>query len=275
MIVDVSQKLSTDKFGRNSEGRYVARYLRIDVFEQQAVAGMYAEFAAMGFADNLDVIYNEYCSDMEYVTVIGSDTTKVDPKTGAAYVKNYIDPENAQGYTKTTVEYAGWLDMVNGKGGNNGTANNFGIRVNHNTAITEFTDHCGTPLEGTQLLTLTGWFVANGGVEKYVWSADGGKTWHDVEFYINSSAGPAGDAHLQQLEETGAVITDLAATKQNCVFQGSAGKGAATSGIAANLKDYAGKKVDVTFAAVPKADTDSLCLLIQVVGVQVPVIEAE
>ena len=273
VIVDVSQKLAATKFGRNGEGRYVAKYLRVDVFEQTTGVGMYAEFAAMGFADNLEVIYKELCSDMEYVTVIGSTTSKIDPATGATYVKTYVKPES--GYTLSDVEYAGWLDMVNGKGGNKGTNSHFGIRVNHNTAITEFSDHCGTTLEGTQLLTLTGWFVANGGVEKYVWSADGGKTWHDVEYYKNNGVGAAGQAHLDQLIATGATITDVNATKQNAMFQGGAGGGANTAGIAANLSEYAGLKVDVTFAAVPKDDPDGLCLLIQVTGVQVPEAVAE
>ena len=273
VIVDVSQKLAATKFGKNSEGRYVAKYLRVDVFEQKSGSGMYAEFAAMGFADNLDVIYKEICGDMDYVTVIGSSTTKVDPTTGAAFVKTYIKEES--GYTKSSVEYAGWIDMINGMGGNKGTANKTSIRVNHTIATPEFSDHCGTTLADTQLLTLAGWFVANGGVEKYVWSADGGKTWHDASLYLRTGFDPAGAAHLEQLAAVGAVISDENATKANCIFQGSAGKGAQTGGIAADLADYAGKKVDVTFAAVPKNDPNGLCLIIQIVGVQVPVIEAE
>ena len=273
VIVDVSKKLASNKFGTNDEGRYVAKYLRVDVFEQKTGTGMYAEFAAMGFADNLEVIYKEICAGMDYVTVVGDSTTNVNPATGATYVKTYIHPESE--YTQSSVEFAGWIDMINGMGGNKGTAKNTGIRTNHTIATPEFSDHCGTPLEGTQLLTLTGWCVVNGGVEKYVWSADGGKTWHEAEFYINNGAGAAGSAHLEQLTATGAVITNESATKSNSLFQGTAGGGANTSGIAANLKDYAGKKVDVTFAAVPKDDPDGLCILIQVTGVQVPVIEAE
>ena len=210
---------------------------------------------------------------MDYVTVIGSSTTNVDPATGTTFVKTYIKEES--GYTKSSVEYAGWIDMINGMGGNKGTAKNTGIRTNHTIVTPEFSDHCGTTLAGTQLLTLSGWFVANGGVEKYVWSADGGKTWHDASLHIRTGFDPAGAAHLDQLSATGATISDENATKANCVFQGSAGKGAQTSGIAADLADYSGKRVDVTFAAVPKNDPNGLCLIIQIVGVQVPVIEAE
>ncbi len=274
VIVDVSQKLLPTMFGRNGEGRYVAKYLRVDVFEQKASEGMYAEFAAMGFADNLDVIYKEICSDMEFVTVVGSSTQKIDPTTGEAYVKTYIDPTNAQGYTKSSVEFAGYIDMVNGMGGNKGTEKAIRSGINSTKAVFEFSDHCGTTLEGTQLLTFSGWVVVNGGIEKYVWSADGGKTWNDVQFHINQGFANAGDTHLQQLEAIGAVITDRDSTIKKALFQGGEGGGATTAGLAANLSDYAGQKVNVTFAAVPKTDTDGLCIMLNVTGVYVPVIEA-
>ena len=273
LIIDVSQKLKSSVFGKNSDGKYVAKYLRVDVFEQTAKEGMYAEFSAMGFADNLDVIYKEFCSDMKYVTVIGSSTAKIDPSTGETYVKTYIDPTNEQGYTKSSVEFAGYIDMVNGMGANRGTNKSLRVGFNHTTSVYEFSDHCGTTLEGTQKITFSGWLVLNGGVEKYVWSADGGKTWHDVEFHIQQGFTNGSDAHLNQLTATGAVVTDKNATLKNACFQGGEGGGASTAGLAANLKDYAGQKVDVTFAAVPKNDPNGLCILLDVVGVQVPVLE--
>ncbi len=269
-IVDVSTKLAATKFARNTEGRYAAKYLRIDVFDAAPSQGMYVDIAAAGFADNLDVIYKEICSDMKYVTVIGNSTQDIDPSTGVPYVKSYIDPTNAQGYTKSTVEFAGYVDMINGMGGSKGTAKSIRSGINHTKAVFEFSDHCGTTLEGTQLLTFTGWLVVNGGFEKIVWSADGGKTWHDVEFYKNQGFGAGSDAHLEQLINTGAAVNDQTASLQKVTFQGGEGKGVGTAGLAANLKDYAGQKVDVTFAAVPKTDTDGLCVLVHVVGVQVP-----
>ena len=273
VIVDVSQKLDATKFGRNSEGRYLAKYLRIDVFDAAPSAGMYVDIAKAGFADNLDVIYKEICSDMEFVTVVGTNTEKIDPATGKTYIKNYIDPTNAQGYTKSDVEFAGYVDMINGMGGNKGTNKSIRSGINHTNSVFEFADHCGTTLEGTQLLTFSGWLVVNGGFDKIVWSADGGKTWHDTEFYINQGFGKGADAHFEQLLATGATVNDKTASLNKVVFQGSEGKGADTSGIAANLANYAGQKVDVTFAAVPTTDPDGLCVLIHVTGVQVPAAE--
>ena len=269
-IVDVSTKLAVTKFSRNSEGRYLAKYLRIDVFDTAPSEGMYVDIATAGFADNLDVIYKEICADMEFVTVIGNSTQNIDPATGETYVKSYIDPTNAQGYTKSTVEFAGYVDMINGKGGSNGTAKSIRQGINSTKATYEFADHSGTTLEGTQLLTYTGWLVVNGGFDKIVWSADGGKTWHDTEFYLNQGFGQGASAHLEQLTATGAVVADQTATLKKVTFQGAEGGGTTTAGVAANLAEYAGQKVNVTFAAVPTTDPDTLCILAHIIGVQVP-----
>ena len=270
VIVDVSQKLAVTKFCKNTEGRYLAKYLRIDVFDAAPSEGMYVDIATAGFADNLDVIYKEICSDMDYVTVVGSSSQKVDPATGEVYVKSYIDPTNTQGYTKSDVEFAGYVDMVNGMGGSKGTAKSIRKAINSTVSTFEFADHSGTTLEGTQLLTFTGWLVVNGGFEKIVWSADGGKTWHDVEFYLNQGFGAGADAHFKQLTDIGAVVTDKSASLQKVTFQGGEGGGINTAGLAANLAEYAGQKVNVTFAAVPTTDTDGLCILLHVTGIQVP-----
>jgi hypothetical protein len=207
---------------------------------------------------------------MEFVTVIGNKTMNVNPSTGESYVKSYIDPSNAQGYTQSDVEFAGYVDMVNGMGGNKGTNKSIRASINHTKDVLEFADHSGTTLEGTQLLTYTGWLVVNGGFDKIVWSADGGKTWHDTEFYINQGFGKGADAHFDQLLATGATVNDKTASLNKVVFQGSEGGGVKTPGVAANLAEYAGQKVNVTFAAVPTTDPDGLCILLHVTGVSVP-----
>ena len=52
-------------------------------------------------------------------------------------------------------------------------------------------------------------------------------------------------------------------------FQSGVGAGANVSGYAADLSEYVGQKVNVTFAAVPKADPDSLCLILHVTDITV------
>ena len=67
----------------------------------------------------------------------------------------------------------------------------------------------------------------------------------------------------------GHTVIDEATTKVNVGFQGSPGSGEQVRGIAADLSEYAGQVVNVTLAAVPKAEPDSLCVIIHVKGVTV------
>ena len=265
IIIDVSLKLKATTFNKNDEGRYIAKYLRIDFFEQTAAEGMYIDIAAAGFADNLGVIYEEICSDMDYVHVVGDSTNKIDPSTGATFVPTYVSKDS--GYSISDVEYAAWVDYINRVSSSSSAHND--------KNVVEKACTNGSTMDGTQLLSITGWAVADGGIEKYVWSADGGKTWNDVVLYKMSALSAGNDAYFKSYgdiktytdPETGEKIvpqvTDKEASKANCSFQGS-------GGIAADLSDYAGKKVNVTFAAVPKADTDSLCIIVHITGVNVP-----
>ena len=59
-------------------------------------------------------------------------------------------------------------------------------------------------------------------------------------------------------------------TKATVSFQGTVGAGAEIGGgISADLSLCAGQTVNFTFAAVPKNATDTLCVLIHLVGVEV------
>ena len=269
VIVDVSKKLSYKTFNTNDEGRYIAKYLRVDLFNMAPADGMYVDISAIGFADNLNVIYEDICADMDYVTVVGSSSSKVDPATGETYVKTYVHPES--GYTISDVEYASWIDYINGKSGSGGAHND--------KNVTEKACPNGTTVTDTNIVYISGWAIADGGIEKYVWSADGGKTWNDVILYNMSALSNAGSNHFNSYKDikkytdaaTGETISptvaDKEASKVNSVFASD------SKGIAADLSDFAGQTVDVTFAAVPKADTQSLCLLVQVTGVKVPAAE--
>ena len=68
----------------------------------------------------------------------------------------------------------------------NGTGQNFGPR-GYVTQILSATNIFGASydagdrnINGDYTVKLTGYCAVDGGVEKYVWSADGGKTWHDM-----------------------------------------------------------------------------------------------
>ena len=63
--------------------------------------------------------------------------------------------------------------------------------------------------------------------------------------------------------------TDFSLNLEKSSYQGSLTGPDDANGIAADLSAYAGQTVDVTFAAVPASDTDSLCILLHIVGIKV------
>ena len=102
-------------------------------------------------------------------------------------------------------------------------------------------------------IDISGWCVANGGVLKYVWSADNGLTWNDC-------VGTAGDAYqglLDEAKKRGVDITDEESSKNNSAFQGP--------GLTIDLSGYAGAEqpLSILFCAVPVAEENSVCLLFQ------------
>ena len=118
-------------------------------------------------------------------------------------------------------------------------------------------------------LALAGWAVAKGGVEKYMWSADGGKTWNECFLYnrdgFSDVTGNAGiyNSAKQFFSSTG---YDVGTHPDKIVFQGTEG---APSGICADLAEFAGQTVDVVFALVPNEDSDGLCIMAVIQNVQV------
>jgi hypothetical protein len=179
--------------------------------------------------------------------------------------KGCIDPSS--GYRESSLVYGCSLDMINGKGENG--ANNFGGRGgNSTTGVDNF--YYEIDAVGGRYLIFTGWTVVDGGVEKYVWSADGGKTWQDAEGY--NCQGPtsgAGQAHYNAIKSKVGDHTFSEGTPVNSTYGGAAGAGANVSGLAADLSAYAGQTVEVIFAAVPAAEENTLCLIARVTNVNV------
>ena len=264
VIIDISKKLS--KFQPNENGEYLAKYFRFDIFNGKVSSDLYIDFAYMGFSDSLEDILALNLDMKNVLLVNGNDNLIIDPKTGKEYVeppKAYIDPES--GYTKATVGYYAVVDMINGMGGS--APNYAGVVASHAKSVLEV-KHNNTTIAGTKLV-FSGWAVANGGIAKYVWSADGGKTWHNVESYNGGTAGAAGQAHLDIFKRTLDGEALAAGSNANSVFQGSPGSGEKVTGLAADLSDYAGQKVNVTFGAIPKAEPTSICVILHVLNVSV------
>jgi hypothetical protein len=133
-----------------------------------------------------------------------------------------------------------------------------------------FAHNAGT-VNGSYLV-VSGWTVVNGGVEKYLWSVDGGATWNETVLHKMTAYKSIGEAHLRvaNAQISGKGTLDASAMP-NSLYGCSLGVAPDdVTGIAADLGDYAGQMVDVIFAAVPNADNDTLCLIANITGVQVP-----
>ena len=180
----------------------------------------------------------------------------------------YIDPENDRGYVESKTPYCAFIDMINAEG--EFGAATFSYRGGNSTlGIDTFIFSRETFSDGS--LVFSGWTVVEGGFEKFVWSADGGKTWHDASFRNMNSFGNGGQAHLDAASQqlNGYQFIDQNSAK-GAVYQSTVGSGDKVGGVAAYLGElYAGQTVNVVFAAVPKNEPDSICLIAYVKGVSV------
>ncbi len=274
-IIDLAGR---GKLKENADGSYHAKYFRWDFFNGKVNADMYIDISYIAMDDDLDKLY-DLNKSMAAVTLINASGYKtIDPKTGEETTVDQgsttpSNPDNTDSFIdaastmkKSTVPYGFNLDMINGMGG---TQNVFTGRVSYTGSVHSLA-HDGTTMAGGKLV-ISGWAAANGGIEKYVWSADGGKTWQDCVLHNRSTIDAAGAIHISIINGwlKGAATLDAATSTVNGVFQCGAGAGANCSGIAADLSAYMGQTVDVTFAAVPKLQADSICIILHVTGVTV------
>ena len=138
---------------------------------------------------------------------------------------------------------------------------------------------------GDQRIGLKGYAVCDGGVEKYVWSADGGDTWYDMEsqYLSNMTSTTALNTAEAHAENSTVGLTGKNANDGNgdenkygsnsyicehANFTAASGDGNnAIFDIVANLKGtpYAGKTgLNIIFAAVPSANPSARCEIIRI-----------
>jgi hypothetical protein len=274
IVVDMTKE-KHPTFSADEDGKFYANYLRFDFFSSKHALTSYVDIAYVGMAASFEDIL-KLNSDMNTVTVItgGSTRTHFDVHTGEEVAESgdskprtgqYIDIES--GFSESTVKFAAFIDMINGWG--IGDAQRLQNVSASSLKAPDELDYGPTTVNGHQLI-FTGWAVVDGGVDRYVWSADGGKTWQNatpVSGKINSAVDAQISSASTRLE--GYTFADIAATSKNASFQGTIGAGAKVNGIYADLSAYAGKTVNVTFAAVPATATDTLCVIVHVKGVKV------
>lgn len=215
---------------------------------------------------NASVLPVDSYMEFEYIAFFNSEKDAQIFEYGKAEEIIYIDP--ASGYKESKLPYGSSLDMINGFG-ENGAAS-FSFRGGTSTSGVDIFQFNSTTFEDAHLV-FSGWSVVEGGIEKYVWSADGGKTWHDVELFRKNGIVKGQDAHVTTAAKRIGDYTfkDAEASKLNVIYQCSAGAGVNAQGLSAHLTDYIGKTVNVTFAAVPAKEENTLCLIAHVIGVKV------
>ena len=270
LIMDLTaQKLPT--FAGDSAGSYTTLHLRFDVFNGTTANTEYVDIGYVAMAESMTALCDFqktgmgeiYKGGVKVDTVDfatgGSSTTPSDPNDPASLV----DPSS--GWTVSSIRYASMIDFINGKGDGDGAYNSRGSNSDKGLDRIAFSD---TTVDGGKL-ALAGWAVAEGGVDKYMWSADGGKTWQECTLYNRNGYHPVdGNAGIlaagnQFFQSSG---YDVAEHPDKIIFQGTEGS---PSGVCADLAAYAGQTVDVIFALVPTADSDGLCVMAVIEGVTV------
>jgi hypothetical protein len=116
------------------------------------------------------------------------------------------------------------------------------------------------------MITMSGWCILDGGVAKYVWTADGGLTWNDCGNQDDLTEMDESVIEVAKSLSSTEGYTDAKSSLKNSSFQ-------TAGGLTIDLSAYAGKTVDVIFAAVPEAEPDSFCPLYRFADVEFPIQE--
>lgn len=269
-------------------GKYYAQYIRFDVFNTPMSTESYVDIAYVGICDTIEELC-ELNSDMETMTLFSkTKVEQVNVKTGEVTLisggsSTPSTPTNDEGvtvtknassliasdssYTISTVPYFGRIDTLCGIGPKGEIGKAYDAKGSNSTAGVAVFEY-NNPTTKDMRLVFAGWSLIYGGVDKYVWSADGGKTWQEIELYNRSSIGTAGSGMIKYANDS-CGKTDFDAYAANSSYQGSLKGPDSASGLAADLTAYSGRTVNVIFAAVPKTAPNTVCILAKVNGVKV------
>ncbi|MBQ8410064.1 MAG: hypothetical protein IJY39_14500 [Clostridia bacterium] len=224
-----------------------------------AFNGKTINYLRFDFLNAASIPENAYL-DVAYIAFFESAEDAKTFEYGEDYVEPQFTIDPSSGYYLSEIAHATCLDMVNGikvAGGMGGDIAK-GAEIIANTTLTV----------GENILFISGWTVVEGGMDKIVWSVDGGKTWNDGVLYGRESYGNGGDAHIgvaeSRIKSHGGSYTfqDKVASYTGCNYQGTANAGIDSQGVMADLSDYVGQTVSLAFCAVSKSDPKALCPIV-------------
>jgi hypothetical protein len=247
-VIDL-EKLGAKTYKADADGAYYAKYFRVDVFNKQLPADVTVDIAYVGMDSDLSAICDLNKEEFEYIDLYksGSNKSKLDTESGVSDEKSYIDPSS--GYTESKLAFGAILDTVNGKAIGSGFA----------TSKKGMSMLDGYNAKGDMTFSIAGWCGVDGGVARYVWSADGGKTWNEFAGEVKKASSAIVEAAQQRC---GVTFADFDLSKTNGAFQ--------NSGISADLSAYAGKIIDLTVGAIPLSAENSIVLMYHFEDVSVP-----
>ena len=249
-ILDIS-KFSHPSF-IESEGKYCCTYIRFDLFNKKHAESVALDIAYIGMDSSLEEICKLNQSEFEVIPLIaGSLVGEVNTYTYETYFDFVIDPE--ADVKISSLPFGSALDGANG------------VSQIFNVGSKEGGPKDAVPITvgNDMMISMTGWCIIDGGVSKYVWSADGGLTWHDCGNQEALSQMGENVIGVAKALSTPQGYKDTAASLKNSSFQGG-------TGLKIDLSDYAGQTVDVIVAAIPEAEPDSYCLLYRYKDIAVP-----
>ena len=239
--------LDLSKFNHPSftevDGKYNCQYIRFDFFNKKHAASVALDIAYIAMDASLEEICKLNQDEFEELPIhAGSLVGSVKTFTFETYFDIVISPD--ADIKLSALPYGSALDSANG------------VKQAINVGSKE-----GGPKEALPIgvatdltVTLKGWCIVGGGVEKYVWSADGGLTWNDCGNLAALTAAPEKNLGAAKALSSSKGYEDIEASLRNSSFQSSAG-------LTVDLSEYEGKTVSVIIAAVPANESDSLCLL--------------
>lgn len=239
--------LDLSKFNHPSftdiDGEYRCRYIRFDFFNKRHTTAVELDIAYIAMDASLEEICRLNQSEFENIPIhAGSLVGSINTYTFETYFDVVISPE--ADIKISTLPYGSALDSANG------------VKQAINVGSKEGGPKNAVPVSVSAelIIALKGWCIVGGGVEKYVWSADGGITWNDCGNLASLTAAPEKNLGAAKALSSSKGYEDVEASLRNASFQGG-------GGITVDLSEYEGETVSVLIAAVPAGEPDSLCLL--------------
>lgn len=283
LIIDMSVAVGANfdpqkNFTAADDGNYYPKFFRFDFFDKKVSADTCIDIGYIGLESDFNDIVPLLWDTEVARFYVGNEEYYVDPLTGATAKLNLTLPEvlvdPSSGYTLGNLEFGAQIDNINGKGValESGSSASYGIKCYNyfgKTIADATVTDCAT-VNGYNLV-LGGWCAVEGGVNRYVWSADGGKTWHNASGYGTDGARPyTANSEILKVAKGRANNYNftLASDAKNGAFQGPGGNN--PKGLTVNLEAYKGKTVDVLFGIVPEAAQNTIIPMFYIGQVSVP-----